>query len=631
MGLGRDLCAVAPTALLLLAARAPTAVGAAEESPPVMHASLPDLVLREQLTFTGDVRDILLVGDQVWAATGGGLAVHRRSDGAYLKTVTSADGLPGNSLRALALVDEHHVLVGTDFAAAVVEIGRGQVARVTKLGCEDGCLRFDPVIAVVTDDQGAWLLRQQRGLERWKRRASGWQPLSLASAGVGTWRSLALSAQPVLGGLDGRLSFLTAAGKVTVSFTLDRPVLALRSWSDRLLVATGERLQQGGRDGMSTLVSQQTGTSPRATALSLPAADGTILVGTARGELFAARRAALALLARFSGRVTAVAADGARVWFGLGRAGLHLWTNGESARSLRPVNEICDNHVTTIATFAGRTVAATFDQGACYRGADGWHAIEGLPSPMVHGAGSDGRDLYVATSNGLVRFDRSFRSRPFGSGDPAVLRWVARSAVTAIGAIDATTIALTSPYGLVRIHRDGNRLSAQFTGHRGGVPLKLAAVAAADGQLWMASETQGVKSLPADGSMARHLQDPDDLPENWVTAVSAVARDELWVGTCQQGVAHIRGTHRELFNRQNRLRDGMVIALAADARGAFVGTLGGLAFLGADDRSARAFGWENGIPDPRTSALGLSGTDLWLATEAGLARYELTFGAPVSD
>jgi hypothetical protein len=165
---------------------------------------LPEIVLQEQFTFTGDVRDILMVGDQVWAATGGGLAIHRRRDGAYVKTLTSADGLPGNSLRSLALLDERHVLVGSDFAAAVVEVKDGGPSTVIKLGCENGCTRFDPVYAVAADSTGVWLLRHQSGLEHWTHnRRSVWTRASKPNAASGMWHALALSAGPVLGGLDG--------------------------------------------------------------------------------------------------------------------------------------------------------------------------------------------------------------------------------------------------------------------------------------------------------------------------------------------------------------------------------------------------------------------------------------------
>ena len=109
---------VAPTVSALLATVPP--VAAAEEAgPSTSPAPVPELVLQEQHTFTGEARALLLVEGEVWAATGGGLAIHRRSDGVYLRTLTSADGLPGNSLRSLLRADAAHVLVGTDFGVAV--------------------------------------------------------------------------------------------------------------------------------------------------------------------------------------------------------------------------------------------------------------------------------------------------------------------------------------------------------------------------------------------------------------------------------------------------------------------------------------------------------------------------------
>lgn len=634
MGLGRDAWTVAPTACLLLATGAPTVAWAAEGTASSGRASSPELVLQEQMTFTGEVRDILLVGDEVWAATGGGLAIHRRSDGAHLRTLTSRDGLPGNSLRSLALIDASHVGVGSDFAAAIIGLENGRVTGVTKLGCEDGCTRFDPVYAMAQDrdgQAGVALLRHQGGLERWRRVGDRWQRVSPADRRAGMWRALAFSPTPVLGGLDGALTFFGTPGKPATTFALGAPILALRSQSDSVLVASGEKLWQARATGVSSLVEQGDNRSPAASALSVPAADGTVLVGTARGELYRLNRGALSPIAKeLPGRVTAVLGDGDRVWLGLGRAGLHAWSPGKSAGALRP-NEICDNHVVAVTAFAGRTVAATFDRGACYRDASGWHAIAGLPSAMVHGMGSDGRDLYLATSNGLARLDRDFRPRGWERGEPAVLRWVGQSAITAIGQLDATSLALVSPYGLLEVHREanrengreGSRLTARFTHHRNGVPLKMVAVAAADGDLWMASETQGVTSLASPGRPSRHLQDPEDLPENWVTAVAAVARDDVWVGTCQRGVVHVRGDRRQLFDRRNQLRDDMVVALAADARGAFVGTLAGLAYLSADGGAGRRFSWETGIPDPRSSALWLAGDQLWLGTESGLALYEV--------
>jgi ligand-binding sensor domain-containing protein len=307
----------------------------------------------------------------------------------------------------------------------------------------------------------------------------------------------------------------------------------------------------------------------------------------------------------------------------LGRAGLHVLVPNTPPRPLRPADEICDNHVVALAEFRGRMVAATFDQGACFLEDGIWKTLGGLPSPMLHGLGSDGEDLYIATSNGLARYDERMKPRPFGRADPSTLRWTAQSAATAIAQVDGSSLAITSAYGLLRLHRDGKKLSAEFASHRSGVPLKLTSVAAAGGEIWLGSESQGTRSMGLAGAPARHLQDPDDLPENWVTALAATAADGLWVGTCQRGVARIKGQDRQVIDKKSLLPDDMVVALAADARGAFVGTLGGLTFVTPDGRTGRSYGWAAGLPDPRSASLLLTNDELWLGTEAGLARFEV--------
>jgi ligand-binding sensor domain-containing protein len=591
---------------------------------------VPELALAGQHTFTGEVRDILVLEDEVWAATGGGLAIHRRSDGAHRRTLTSADGLPGNSLRSLLRADGGHVVVGSDFAAAQVDLAKasaGQPGAIEMLGCQDGCTRFDPVYALAPAPDGLWLLRHRDGLERWTRNDNGAWTRQRAGA-PGSWHALAGGPAPVLGGLDGRVRFEDGAGRAMVGFTLPASVLALAPDPKGAVAATGEQLMQIRPEGVRTLVVQEAGRSrsPTASALSGPAADGSLLVGTAGGELFVLRGDVLVPASpRLGGRVTAVASDGPRVWLGLGRAGLHLLAADARVQAVRPAGEICDNHVVAIARFGRTLVAGTFDQGACYLEGGTWHAIAGLPSPMVHGLGSDGRDLYIATSNSLSRYDGKLAPRPIGRGDPSVLRWASQSATTAIAQLDGGGLAITSAYGLVQLQRAGTTLSAVFTSHRAGVPLKLTAVAAGRDEIWMTSEAQGVKSLGTAEQPARHLQDPEDLPENWVTAVAA-GPDALWVGTCQHGVARLRGQSfrdRRFIDRRNLLPDDMVTALAADARGAFIGTLGGLAFAAAEGTAGRTFGWSAGIPDPRSAGLLLESGSLWLGTEAGLAQYRI--------
>jgi len=69
-------------------------------------------------------------------------------------------------------------------------------------------------------------------------------------------------------------------------------------------------------------------------------------VDNSRGEILALAKGEIVRVAdSLGGRVTAIAGDGDRIWFGLGRAGLHLLVPGGKARALRPAGEICDNHV----------------------------------------------------------------------------------------------------------------------------------------------------------------------------------------------------------------------------------------------------------------------------------------------
>jgi hypothetical protein len=601
------------------------------------------LSLQAQFTFTGEVRQIQLVDNEVWAATGGGLAIHRRSDGAHLRTLTSGDGLPGNSLRSLARLNRQQVMVGSDFGLAVIDVGQLRAGR-PSVRTLDASLRFDPVSAIQVMGSDVLVLRQQSGLHKWTLgKAGNWthQPQPVR----GSWRALA--AGPVLGGMDGRILIQDGAGTELASFALGAPVLALQARGPDVIAATGEKLLQVRPSGVQTLVDSHTHRPVVAGALSQDGDD--VLVGTAHGEVFGLRNDQLGLLVSgLPGRITALAADGPRVWLGVGRNGLYVATPGQSPLPVRPVTEICDNHVVSVLKFAGRMVAATFDQGACFLDERGWHPLAPLPSPLVHGLGSDGQDLYVATSNGLARFDARLQLRPFDRHDPPVLRWTARSAATALVST-ADGVAITSVYGLVQVRRDGQKLTATYTSHKAGVPRKLTGVAAAGGELWLASETQGVQAMGLGGHAPRHLQDPEDLPENWVTAVAATG-DNLWVGTCQRGLARVQSSgrplsqgtrtgslallqgsasgqagqlHTQFIDKRTLLPDNMVVALAADERGAFVGTLGGLTFVAAEGLNGKSFGWEAGLPDPRSAALLLATHELWLGTEAGLARYGL--------
>jgi len=560
----------------------------------------PELQLRGQHSNTGEVRAIALTPRRVWVATAGGLAVHRRSDGRHLCTLSSGDGLPGNSLHTVAARHDG-LLVGGDFGAVLLprpERACGPRLQVRAVRGLSGIEPFDPVFGHVRQGRRSFVVRHQRGLSRLRARKGGQLEAGEGSSRVGLWRAAASTGdQLVLGGLDGTLLFYAARarlGEPRAALTLDLPVLALAAQGQNLVVATGESLLRVQAGRLRTLVHRGAAvqTAIAATALTREDEDRTLLVGTAGGAIYRlVDDTPSPLTDGLGGRITALASDGDRIWIGLGREGLHLVkpATAKPAVTLRPRGEICSNHVTKITRHRGKLVVGSFDEGACVLESWGWRALPGLPSPMVHGVGT--------SATGAVE-------------------------------IGPRQVALSSAYGVTRIWRKRNgRTRTRFTSHEKGAPFAITALAAAGEEVFVGSETEGVKAMGYGRGRARHYQDPVDLPENWVMGLSAVRSDELWVATCQQGVAHLDGLQRTWIDRHRGLADNRVIAVAADTRGAFVGTLGGLSWVSADHATVRGFGLERGLPDPRAAGLYRDGDDLWLATEAGLARFAVSWKA----
>ncbi len=595
----------------------------------------PSIRLAAQHTFTGEVRGIAVCGKRVWAATGGGLVVHRRTDGKHLFKLTSADGLPGNSLKTIACLDRDRILVGGEFGAAVVSANRKGKPRVRTV---DGLSRpdtYSPVFSLLRLDDGSLILvALQRGLVRLVHDASteSWK-VEDPPAGPAWWHAAACNSKTcVLGDLAGTVALLarselfreTDLTDPTRRLILEGAVLALEPLGDRFAAATGEGLFLIEDNKLRPLLYGHD--RVRATTLA-PGSDKTLLVGTADGIVFRLRDARLTPVARTrKGSITALAQDGKRLWLGIGRAGLHLVLAGAQrpGKSLKTKNEICDNHVTRLTRHRRWLVAGTFDQGACALTKMGWVPLPDLPSPMVLGLASDGRDLYVATSNGIARFGRRLQPRPINKRDARTLRWLATEGATGAAEVAPGLVALTSRFGVVRVwRRKRGRTRIRFTNHDKGAPWKMTGLSSAGGELFAASETQGVKRLGLGQLPGWHLQDPRPLTENWVTAIDAVGADEVWVALCQRGAVHVSGKKSKRFGKAQGLPDERLTAIAATGQGAFLGTLNGIAWASATTGSVRAFGLQHGIPDPRSASLMLEADSLWVGTEAGLGEFKV--------
>ena len=595
------------------------------------------LRLDRQHTHTGQVRSLAICGQWVLAATSGGLAVHSSKSGRLLRKLTSADGLPGNSLKSVTCFRHGQALVGGEFGAAVVQLhSRWRALPVVGLGAAK---RYSPVTSLLTlSSQETRLVVMQYGLMRLVGNNPDQAARVEANSQVPTWWHTAacgpthcalgdLAGLLVVlprGDLDSLQTSLVHAGR----FVLDDPIIAVQAQQDHFVVATGQTLLRIEKSQVRALTVLDTlGRSDRVRATALARAGQALLVGTADGVVYKLQGDRLTQLASTAhSPITALAADGRRIWLGLGRLGLHVIEPQPSrpkVKSLRPPAEICDNHVTRLTRHRGWLIAGTFDHGACVLTSKGWLPLRGLPSQMVLGLASDGSNLYVATASGIARYGRRLQPRPIGRRDAKTLQWLASQPATGAAELGVGRVALTSRYGVLRIwSRSRGRTRVRLTKHDQGAPWKMTGVSQGGDELFAFSETQGVVRLDVGGLPEWHLTDPRPLSENWVTSVAALSAEQLWVGTCQRGVVYVNGPSAIRFGKQNGLPDERITAVAANSQGAFVATLNGLAFTPPNNRGqVQTWHLSDGLPDPRSAGLLLEKDMLWVATEAGLARF----------
>ncbi|MEM6731661.1 MAG: hypothetical protein AAF658_08900, partial [Myxococcota bacterium] len=422
--------------------------------------SPPRLVPLADATHTRDVRDIATLGDRVVVATSGGVAIHERSSGAHLFTLTSRHGLSGNSATALAALSRGEVLVGTEFGASVLRRVAGAKSasdvRVSAVLTGARADLFDPTVAIRSRDGHVYVVGQRSGPRRFDRRTLALDPttpgaIALSDA-IPTYHGWLLT------GLTGRVEHRVEKGHEQ-SLDLAEPILAVADDEPHALLATGERLLQLSHGRVHELRFRDRAGPVPAVAFS-PTHGREVLVATRGGAVYSVLDGTLTSVAQVDGRLTAVHSDGATLWLGIdgrGLARIDLDT-GEVLASLRPSGEICSNHVTHLTRHRGHLVAGSFNRGVCAEFDGVWRELR-VPSPFVHGVASDGHHLYVATSNGIARFGPRLNPAPFTPRDSRVMRWLKDTAATGATEVAPRVVALSSAYGIVEITR----------GHRGRV------------------------------------------------------------------------------------------------------------------------------------------------------------------
>ncbi|MFY2556868.1 two-component regulator propeller domain-containing protein [Corallococcus terminator] len=248
--------------------------------------------------------------------------------------------------------------------------------------------------------------------------------------------------------------------------------------------------------------------------------------------------------------------------------------------------------------------------------------VDGFSSPL-HGAGLadaevlsllEDRDgaLWVGTYSGLFRL----RDGPFATyGLPEGL---SNETVSTVLEDKRGTVWLGTVGGGLFYLRDGRiRRMEDFEG--GTDPVITALHEAPDGTLWVGSKAGAFRY---DGQRFARSSRVQGLPDHVVTSILVDSRGTQWFGT-RQGLARVRGDDVTVFDTKQGLSAEPIIVMAEDAEGAvWLGSEGGLWRI-EEGKGPRRFTVKDGLPGEVVLAL-LADSDgtVWVGTETGLARWK---------
>ena len=591
-----------------------------------LHAAAPvTLTPVAEYTNTSNVHDILLTEDAVWAATDGGLVSYHRQHLNEQKRIASKEGLFGNALRTIVQTAPGTLVVGGDFGHAEIGIGGKNSGRVTA-AIRHTMDSFDPVIDFLSIDNKLFALGFQTGL-------SPLNPSNKTTAidtGKFFWNTGAVQGHIVaLGAADGTFVQYDLEQRRTVyTLRFATPVIKVVPYKEGFLIATQRELYSY-LDGISHPVRVQSGarsSAIQATCMA-PVAASHVFIGTADGVVFELKEDALDGVVKYHGhRITAIVPGTGHLWLGISQKGLARYAvdSGETA-FLRDASEICSNHVTQSVYHGNTLVVRTFDSGACYLSTAGWQMLPAGKSKYVHGLASDGKTLVVTDSDGITLYDENLKPIDESLYLTGSMRWLGKSAALSAVSPRNGLFFIASPFGMVRLERVRDRFKTTFWKKKRGIPGDITALAADEANLYIGTESRGVRVFTHNGKFVTDYMDPTHLPEAWTMTLTAL-KDSLVVGTCQHGVATInRGEQVAFHNAASGLADNRIIATAPFNNGAFVGSLHGLSLVGNTSNRDSDYHFNRlAAPDPRAASLFVYRQTLLYSTEFGLITYKIS-------
>jgi hypothetical protein len=572
-------------------------------------------------TNTDEVRACVpLTGGDTLVGTAGGL-VRIDPAGLVRRVWTASDGLPGTRIDAL-IADGERVWVGTD--AGVAEFA-GDVSHAVATRPVRDIARWRGTTYLATWDGGVIAIGDGHG---GAAVATSNGHIGAAVAMRGGTPALRMRAS-ALAVADGTLWAGTAAGLYQMrSGRLER-IDGPRDVT--ALVADGATLWIGSGDGLWTRDGHGVRALGGGEVRHLGIVDGAIVAAGADGLTTVDRGRVVPLADAPRGFAQAVSAAHGAVCTG-GLDG--LWTRAHGAWHHAPkAGGPPSSDISAVVADGARLWVGTFDQGlASYDPDRGWRRIadaggRGGPDPRINALvlepRSDGARLWVATAQGIQVLDAAGNSvRRLGRSDGLPSRSVLSIARLADGRIVAGTSVGAAFVGDGGVQRVGPRgLGDRGIGN-------VWAIAETSAGLWLGTTT-GLYRGPATPWTSKDGSDDDaalagrwqrlsvasgHLRDDWVTAL--VARgDVVWAGTYNGGVARIDG------DTATALGGGWVnpSGLRWDGDRLLAATMDGL--VAGDGRTAT---WTatRGLPGRDVTAAVRTGKTLWVATRRGLIALD---------